>query len=77
MASAGGDEEPRGLVLDTGDRISRPSVVAVAAAVGSVWGLLCYSILWEGEPFQAQRPFVESTLGLIALLPVRIVLCFT
>jgi hypothetical protein len=74
MARAGGDEEPRGVVLDARDRIPRPSVVTIAAAVGSAWGLLCYSILWEGEPVQVQRPFVDSIVGAVALLPVRVVL---
>jgi hypothetical protein len=67
-------EEPRGLVLEGAERPPRVSVVTVAAAVGSAWGLLCYSILWEGEPVGVQRAFVDSTLGLLALLPVRVVL---
>jgi len=67
-------DEPRGLVLDEGAGAPRVSIVTVAAALGSVWGLLCYSILWEGEPVEVQRPFVESAVGTIALLPVRIVL---
>ena len=67
-------EEPRGLVLDEGERPPRPSLVATAAAAGSVWGLLCYSILWEGEPLEVQRAFFESVAGTIALLPTRIVL---
>jgi hypothetical protein len=74
MARPGGDEEPRGVVLDTGDRVPRPSVVTIAAAAGSAWGLLCYSILWEGQPIQVQRPFVDSAIGTLALLPVRVVL---
>jgi uncharacterized membrane protein len=74
MARVGGDEEPRGVVLDADDRVPRPSVVTIAAAVGSAWGLLCYSILWEGQPVQVQRPFVESAIGIVALLPVRVVL---
>ena len=66
--------EPRGLVLDEGDRPPRISLVAAAGAAGSVWGLLCYSILWEGVPVEVQRVFVESVVGTIALLPTRLVL---
>jgi membrane associated rhomboid family serine protease len=74
MTAPDPSDEPRGLVLD--ERVGPPgiSVVAVAAALGSVWGLLGYSILWEGEPVQVQRPFVESVAGTVALLPVRVVL---
>ena len=68
------DDEPRGLVLDEGAGPPRVSLLTAAAALGSVWGLLCYSVLWEGEPVQVQRPFVESVVGTIALLPVRVVL---
>ena len=67
-------EEPRGLVLDEGEGPPRISPITVAAALGSVWGLVGYSILWEGAPVEVQRPFVESLVGTVALLPVRIVL---
>ena len=69
MASSGGDR--RGLRLEDHPRVS---VLGVAASVGAVWGLLGYSILWEGVPVTVQRPFVESVVGTLALLPVRAVL---
>jgi hypothetical protein len=50
------------------------SIPAVAASIGTIWGLLGYTILWEGEPVAVQRPFVQSAVGTLALLPVRIVL---
>jgi hypothetical protein len=61
-----------GLVLE--DDHPRLSVLGVAASVGALWGLAGYAVLWEGEPVTVQRPFVESVLGTIALLPVRAVL---
>jgi hypothetical protein len=48
-----------------------PSAPAVASALGTVWGLLGYSVLWEGVPFAVQRPFVQSVPGTLVLLPVR------
>ena len=50
------------------------SPLGVAFGAGLVWGLLGYSILWEGTPFVVQRPFVQSVLGTIVLLPIRTVL---
>ena len=67
-------EEPdpqRGLVVDGRPRVSP---LAVGTTIGLVWGLLGYAILWEGEPFAVDRPFVESPGGTIALLPIRVVL---
>jgi hypothetical protein len=52
----------------------RLSAGGVALGIGAVWGLLGYSVLWEGVPFAVQRPFVQSVLGTLALLPVRTVL---
>jgi len=66
-----GSDARRGLVLDDHPR---PSPLGLAASVGAVWGLLGYSILWEGVPVTVQRPFVESVAGTLALLPVRAVL---
>ncbi len=74
--------EPRGIR----DATQRPSESAeglradaprgsgawVAAAVGAFWGLVCYTILWEGEPAQVDRAFVESRGGTLALFPSRI-----
>jgi hypothetical protein len=61
-----------GLVLE--EDHPRLSVLGVAGSVGALWGLAGYAVLWEGEPVTVQRPFVESLLGTIALLPVRAVL---
>src|SRR3712207_5477008 len=66
--------EPRGIVVDGDERAPTPSVAAIGGAAGAVWGLLCYSILWHGEPVGVQRPFVESLGGTLALLPARAVL---
>lgn len=52
-------------------RAPGPSLVA---GLGGLWGLAGYTILWEGFPLQVQRPFVESLLGIIVLLPVKLVL---
>jgi hypothetical protein len=67
----GSDGDRRGLRLEEHPRVS---VLGVAASIGAVWGLLGYSILWEGVPVTVQRPFVESVGGTLALLPVRGVL---
>ena len=48
--------------------------IAAAIALGGMWGLFCYAVLWQGVPFSADRPFVESFAGTLVLLPVRIVL---
>ncbi|MGH2637102.1 MAG: hypothetical protein ACRDHU_13290 [Actinomycetota bacterium] len=52
----------------------RPSPLGIACTIGAVWGLLGYSILWEGIPFLVQRPFVQSVTGTLVLLPIRTVL---
>jgi hypothetical protein len=50
------------------------SVTGLSFGIGAVWGLLGYSILWEGTPVQVDRPFVQSVAGTLVLLPVRTVL---
>jgi hypothetical protein len=50
------------------------SWVAASAGVGGFWGLVGYTILWEGEPVQVNRAFVESAAGTLVLLPVRLVI---
>lgn len=50
------------------------SGAATAAGIGAFWGLVGYTILWEGVPAQVDRAFVESVVGLIVLLPVRLVI---
>lgn len=47
---------------------------AAWAGVGTLWGLVGYTILWEGEPVQVNRAFVESAVGVLLLLPVRLVI---
>ena len=56
------------------DEYPRPSGIATAVAVGGLWGVLGYSVLWEGTPFEVDRPFVQSVPGSLALLPARLVL---
>jgi hypothetical protein len=60
----------------TGLRDDDPRVTALGAitGLGAGWGLLGYSVLWEGTPFQVQRPFVTSVIGTLVLLPVRVVI---
>jgi hypothetical protein len=50
------------------------SWVAASAGLGGFWGLVGYTILWEGAPVQVNRAFVESAAGTLALLPVRLVI---
>ena len=69
------DEPPNG----TRDRMSveRPARIepaAVGAGLGVLWGAFCYSVLWNGTPFAVDRPFVESVVGTLLLLPARLVL---
>jgi hypothetical protein len=56
------------------DEYPRPSGIGAAVAVGGLWGVLCYSVLWEGTPFEVDRAFVQSVPGSLALLPARLVL---
>lgn len=65
-----GNDEGSGLR----DEYPRLSGVGVAVGAGGLWGVLCYSVLWEGRPFAVDRAFVESALGTLVLLPARIVL---
>ena len=51
-----------------------PSVIGVAFGLGVAWGVLGYAILWEGVPWSVDRPFVQSVVGTVVLLPVRAVL---
>jgi hypothetical protein len=46
--------------------------IGVAAGIGGLWGLIGYSILWEGSPVEVDRAFVVSGVGTALLLPVRI-----
>jgi hypothetical protein len=67
-----GVDDPR-----SGLRDERPpgiSPLGVALGLGAVWGLLGYSVLWEGEPFVVDRRFVQSVIGTLILLPIRTVL---
>lgn len=68
-----GDSSPD---LERGLRDDVPgfSWVAASAGVGGLWGLVGYTILWEGEPVQVDRAFVESAVGILLLLPVRLVI---
>jgi hypothetical protein len=46
----------------------------LGAGAGLLWGVFCYSVLWEGTPFAVDRRFVESVGGTLLLLPARLVL---
>ncbi len=54
-------------------RVSRPSTL-VAAALGALWGAVAYTILWGKTSIVVTVRYVDSSLGLITLLPVRIVI---
>lgn len=56
------------------DEHPRASPITAAAAIGALWGLFGYSVLWEGRPFVVDRRFVTSVPGTLVLLPVRAVL---
>jgi hypothetical protein len=65
-----------GRPVDERDPGPLPSVhpVALAAAVGALWGGAGYAILWGHAPIVVGRRFVTSPLGTVAFLPVRLVL---
>jgi len=50
------------------------SGAAWAVGVGALWGVLGYSVLWEGTPYEVDRAFVDGAPGTLVLLPVRLVL---
>jgi hypothetical protein len=50
------------------------SPFAVAGAVGAVWGLAGYALLWGYTAIVVHRSFVESAAGTVILLPIRVVL---
>lgn len=56
------------------DEYPRTSGVGIATGVGGLWGAMCYSVLWEGTPFEVDRAFVDGVLGTLVLLPARLVL---
>ncbi len=55
-------------------RPPRMRPATIAAGAGLLWGALCYSILWNGTPFEVDRRFFESVGGTLVLLPARLVL---
>jgi hypothetical protein len=58
----------------TVERPPRMRPATVAAGAGLLWGAFCYSILWEGTPFEVDRQFFGSVGGTLLLLPARLVL---
>jgi hypothetical protein len=60
----------------SGLRDAHPRVtgLGVATGIGGLWGLMGYTVLWQGSPFAVNRRFVGSNLGTLVLLPVRLVL---
>jgi hypothetical protein len=65
------DEHPGRISVE---RRPRANPAVAGAGGGLLWGAFCYSVLWEGTPFGVDRPFVESVLGTLLLLPARLVL---
>ncbi|MGZ4113903.1 MAG: hypothetical protein ACXVQT_02350 [Actinomycetota bacterium] len=65
------DGHPDGMSVE---RRPRRNPAIAGAGAGLLWGAFCYSVLWEGTPFGVDRPFVESVLGTLLLLPGRLVL---
>ncbi|MFB3737775.1 MAG: hypothetical protein ACE14W_02275 [Candidatus Velamenicoccus archaeovorus] len=72
-----GDERP-GEAEDEGtglpDGPTRITGIGAAVALGGLWGLMGYTVLWQGTPFGVDRGFVASAGGTLVLLPVRLVL---
>ncbi len=52
----------------------RRAGVLILAALGALWGAASYTILWGYTSIVVTRDFVDSNIGLIALLPVRVIL---
>jgi hypothetical protein len=50
------------------------SAVVVAATLGALWGLAAYGILWGYTSIVVTPSFFRSAIGLVTLLPARIVL---
>jgi hypothetical protein len=56
-------------------RVDRfPTWLRASAIVGAVWGVSGYALLWGHTPIVIHRTFVESVVGTLVLLPVRVVL---
>ncbi len=60
--------------LDRRLGIGRTPPAFIAAALGGVWGLAGYALLWGLTTVVIHRAFVVSMTGTILLLPVRVVL---
>jgi hypothetical protein len=56
------------------DEYPRVSGIGIATGIGGLWGVMSYSVLWEGTPFEVDRAFVQSVLGTLVLLPARLML---
>lgn len=52
----------------------RRSWILAAAALGAAWGIAAYAILWGQTSIVVTVAYVQSPLGLVTLMPVRIVL---
>lgn len=65
------DERPAPTGIEQPPRM-RPATLGAGA--GLLWGAFCYSVLWDGTPFEVDRRFVESAGGTLLLLPARLVL---
>ena len=48
--------------------------VLLAGAVGGLWGLAGYAVLWGHTPLIIHRSFVVSGAGTVLLFPIRLVL---
>jgi hypothetical protein len=48
--------------------------LSIAMALGGLWGLAGYAVLWGYTPLVVHRPFVVGAVGTVLLFPVRVVL---
>src|SRR5207247_11096450 len=56
------------------DEYRRAAGLAATAGAGAAWGLLGYSVLWQGGPFGVNGRFGGSEVGAVVLRPAGTVL---
>ena len=58
--------------------MARPTLdrflLLLALTIGALWGGFAYAVLWNETSIVVTPSFFDSPLGLLALLPVRVVL---
>lgn len=67
------DSGSHGPARSGGGRSTRRSLLGLAAG-GALWGAVTYAVVWGYTSIVVTRQFVESTAGLVSLLPVRALL---